>query len=72
MAIITEIFNTNHIRRYSDKGVKIHNSKNDQNYDVAEDWVDEWFVERDLTPPTYTETDIPIDNVDEVELQNYK
>ena len=61
MAILTEIFNTNHIRRWSDKGVKIHNSKDGNDYNVAEDWTDEWFAERGLTPPTYTETDIPID-----------
>ena len=61
MAILTEIFNTNHIRRWSDKDVKIHNSKDGNDYNVAEDWTDEWLVERGLTPPTYTETDIPID-----------
>ena len=61
MAILTEIFNRNHIRRWSDKDVKIHNSKDGNDYNVAEDWTDEWFVERGLTPPTYTETDIPID-----------
>ena len=61
MAILTEIFNTNHIRRWSDKDVKIHNSKDGNDYDIAEDWTDEWFVKRGITPPTYTETDIPID-----------
>lgn len=61
MAIISEIFNINHIRRYSDQNVKIHNSKDGNNYDVAEDWVDEWFIERDLVPPTYIETDIPVE-----------
>ena len=59
--IKSEIFNTNHIRRWSDKDVKIHNSKDGNDYNVAEDWTDEWFVEHKLTPPTYTETDIPID-----------
>ena len=43
--IVSEIFNTNHIRRWSDKGLKIHNSKDGYDYDVAEDWVDEWFAE---------------------------
>ena len=75
MAILTEIFNTNHIRRWSDKDVKIHNSKDGNDYNVAEDWTDEWFVEHKLTPPTYTETDIPIDkdeegNVIEVKIIN--
>lgn len=64
MAILTEIFNRNHIRRWSDKDVKIHNSKDGNDYNVAEDWTDEWFVEHKLTPPTYTETDIPIDTSD--------
>ena len=59
--IKSEIFNTNHIRRWSDKDVKIHNSKDGNDYNVAEDWTDEWFAERGLTLPTYTETDIPID-----------
>lgn len=59
--IVSEIFNTNHIRRWNDKGVKIHNSKDGYDYDVAEDWVDEWFFERGLIAPTYTETDIPIE-----------
>ena len=59
--IVSEIFNTNHIRRHSDKGVKIHNSKDGYDYDVAEDWVDEWFFERGMAAPTYTETDIPIE-----------
>ena len=64
MAILTETFNTNHIRRWSDKDVKIHNSKDGNDYNVAEDWTDEWFIEHKLTPPTYTETDIPIDTSD--------
>ena len=73
--IKSEIFNTNHIRRWSDKDVKIHNSKDGNDYNVAEDWTDEWFVEHKLTPPTYTETDIPIDkdeegNVIEVKIIN--
>lgn len=59
--IISEIFNTNHIRRWSDKGVKIHNSKDEYDYDVAEDWVDEWFFEQGLIAPIYIETDIPIE-----------
>lgn len=66
MAILTEIFNTNHIRRWSDKDVKIHNAKDGNDYNVAEDWTNEWFVEHGLTPPTYTETDIPIDK-DEID-----
>ena len=41
--IVSEIFDTNHIRRYSDKNVKIHNSKDGHDYDIAEDWTDEWF-----------------------------
>ena len=57
--IVSEIFNINHIRRHSDKGVKIHNSKDGYDYDVAEDWVDEWFFERGLIAPIYIETDIP-------------
>ena len=59
--IISETFDTNHIRRWSDKGVKIHNSKDGYDYDVAEDWVDEWFFERGLIAPIYIETDIPIE-----------
>ena len=59
--IVSEIFNTNHIRRWSDKGVKIHNSKDGYDYDVAEDWVDEWFFERGLIAPIYIETDILIE-----------
>ena len=59
--IISEIFDTNHIRRHSDKGVKIHNSKDGYDYDVAEDWIDEWFFERGLIAPIYIETDIPIE-----------
>ena len=42
--IISEIFDTNHIRRHSDRGVKIHNSKDGYDYDVVEDCVDEWFA----------------------------
>ena len=64
--IVSEIFHTNHIRRHSDRGVKIHNSKDGYDYDVAEDWVDEWFAERGMTAPTYTETDIPIEKQNEV------
>ena len=63
---VGEIFNTNHIRRHSDNGVKIHNSKDDYDYDVAEDWVDKWFAERGMTAPTYTETNIPIEEQNEV------
>ena len=59
--IISETFDTNHVRRWSDKGVKIHNSKDGYDYDVAEDWVDEWFFERGLIAPIYIETDIPIE-----------
>ena len=59
--IVSEIFNTNHIRRHSDKGVKIHNSKDGYDYDVAEDWVDEWFFERGVIAPIYIETDIRIE-----------
>lgn len=59
--IVSEIFDTNHIRRHSDKGVKIHNSKDGYDYDVAEDWVDEWFFERGLIAPIYIETDISIE-----------
>lgn len=74
MATLTEIFNTNHIRRWSDKDVKIHNSKDGNDYNVAEDWTDEWFIEHNLTPPTYTETDIPIDkdetDVTEKQMEN--
>lgn len=74
MAILTEIFNTNHIRRWSDKDVKIHNSKDGNDYDIAEDWTDEGFIEHNLTPPTYTETDIPIDkdetDVTEKQMEN--
>ena len=70
MAILTEIFNKNHIRRWSDKDVKIHNAKDGNDYNVAEDWTDEWFVEHKLIPPTYTETDIPIDKdeIDETDV----
>ena len=66
--IVEEVFMGNHVRRYSDKNVKIQNMKDGMNYDVAEDWSDEWFVERNLTPPTYTETEIPIEK--EVENVN--
>ena len=72
MAILTEIFNTNHIRRWSDKDVKIHNSKDGNDYNVAEDWTDEWFIEHNLTPPTYTEMDIPIDKDETDVTENYK
>lgn len=63
--IVSEIFDTNHIRRYSDKNVKIHNSKDGQDYDIAEDWTDEWFAENGLEAPTYTETEIPVDVYEE-------
>lgn len=63
--IVSEIFNTNHIRKWSDKGVKIHNSKDDYDYNIAEDWIDEWFVKRGMIAPIYTETDIPIDSPEE-------
>ena len=66
--IVEEVFLGNHVRRYSDKNVKIQNMKDGMNYDIAEDWSDEWFVERNLTPPTYTETEIPIEK--EVENVN--
>ena len=66
--IVEEVFLGNHVRRYSDKNVKIQNMKDGMNYDIAEDWSDEWFVERNLTPPTYTETEIPIEK--EVENGN--
>lgn len=59
--IISEIFNTNHIRRYSDNQVKIHNLKDGNYYNIAEDWIDDWFVERGMLIPTYVESDIPID-----------
>lgn len=61
--IISEIFDTNHIRRQSDSGVKIHSNKDGHDYDIAEDWSDEWFIERGLVPPSYTETDIPVDDL---------
>lgn len=66
--IVEEVFMGNHVRRYSDKNVKIQNMKDGMNYDIAEDWSDEWFIERNLTPPTYTETEIPIEK--EVENVN--
>ena len=68
--IKSEIFNTNHIRRWSDKDVKIHNSKDGNDYNIAEDWTDEWFAARGLTSPTDTETDIPIDKdeIDETDV----
>ena len=66
--IVEEVFSGNHVRRYSDKNVKIQNMKDGMNYDIAEDWNDEWFIERNLTPPTYTETEIPIEK--EVENVN--
>ena len=66
--IVEEVFLGNHVRRYSDKNVKIQNMKDGMNYDIAEDWCDEWFVEHNLTPPTYTETEIPIEK--EVENVN--
>ena len=43
--IVEEVFMGNHVRRYSDKNVKIQNMKDGMNYDIAEDWSDEWFVE---------------------------
>ena len=66
--IVEEVFAGNHVRRYSDKNVKIQNMKDGMNYDIAEDWSDEWFIEHNLTPPTYTETEIPIEK--EVENVN--
>ena len=66
--IVEEVFLENHVRRYSDKNVKIQNMKDGMNYDIAEDWSDEWFIEHNLTPPTYTETEIPIEK--EVENVN--
>ena len=63
--IILEQIDKNHVRRYSDKGVKIHNNKDGHDYDVAEDWSDEWFKEHNIIVPTYTETEIPIDKIDE-------
>ncbi len=66
--IVEEVFSGNHVRRYSDKNVKIQNMKDGMNYDIAEDWNDEWFIERNLTPPTYIETEIPIEK--EVENGN--
>ena len=66
--IVEEVFMGNHVRRYSYKNVKIQNMKDGMNYDIAEDWSDEWFVEHNLTPPTYTETEIPIEK--EVENVN--
>ena len=66
--IVEEVFLGNHVRRYSDKNVKIQNMKDGMNYDIAEDWSDEWFIKRNLTPPTYTETEIPIEK--EVENGN--
>lgn len=68
--IKSEIFDTNHIRRWSDKNVKIHNAKDGNDYNVAEDWTDEWFAERGLIAPIYTETDIPIDKdeIDETDV----
>ena len=66
--IVEEVFMGNHVRRYSDKNVKIQKMKDGMNYDIAEDWSDEWFIEHNLTPPTYTETEIPIEK--EVENVN--
>ena len=66
--IVEEVFMGNHVRRYSDKNVKIQNMKDGMNYDIAEDRSDEWFVKRNLTPPTYTETEIAIEK--EVENGN--
>ena len=66
--IVEEVFMGNHVRRYSDKNVKIQNMKDGMNYDIAEDCSDEWFIEHNLTPPTYTETEIPIEK--EVENGN--
>ena len=66
--IVEEVFAGIHVRRYSDKNVKIQNMKDGMNYEIAEDWSDEWFVEHNLTPPTYTETEISIDK--EVENGN--
>lgn len=68
--IIEERINENHIRRYSDKGVKIHNNKDGHDYDVAEDWSDEWFKARGIVTPTYTETNIPVEKEEIVELQD--
>ena len=68
--IVEEVFMGNHVRRYNDKKVKIQNMKDGMNYDIAEDWSDEWFVEHNLTPPTYTETEIPtakeVENVNNI------
>ena len=59
--IILEQIDKNHVRRYSDKGVKIHNNKDGHDYDVAEDWSDEWFQEHNVIAPTYNETEIPVE-----------
>ena len=68
--IKSKIFNTNHIRRWSDKDVKIRNAKDGNDYNVAEDWTNEWFAARGLIAPIYTETDIPIDKdeIDETDV----
>lgn len=67
--IINETFNTNHVRRYSDKNVKIRNLKDNKYYDIAEDWNDDWFIERGILLPTYIESDIPIDTNTTIETK---
>ena len=57
MAIIQEHFmvgETDFIRTYSDKGVKVHGGFPESDYDVVEDPA--------ALNRTYTETDIPIDD----------
>lgn len=61
MSIQSKIFNTNHIRRWSNSGFKIHNEKDGHDYDVTEDFSDEWFAEHGKVAPTYSETDIATD-----------
>ena len=56
MAIVQEHFmvgNTDFIRTYSDRGMKVHGGVPEADYDVAEDPA--------ALNRTYTETDIPID-----------
>lgn len=68
--IVLEQIDKNHVRRYSDKGVKIHNNKDGHDYDVAEDWSDEWFKEHNVIAPIYTETEIPVEKIDEEVIED--
>lgn len=57
MAIVEEIFDTNHVRRYSDNNVKIKNENTGEVYDKAEDWTNEWLIAHGYKALSYIETE---------------